>query len=95
MTRKDVVNSYGYKVAKASVDYSQKYAKDDELQSTVMDTFEDAAKFGYGLAVEEACEWLDKNLVTVDHDIIYNGLRTRKQLVDEYIKNFRKAMKGE
>ena len=44
--------------------------------------------------IEKACEWLVKNLVTVDHDIIYNGLRTRKQLVDEYIKNFRKAMKG-
>lgn len=47
MIREDVVNSYGYKVAKASVDYSQKYAKDDELQGIVMDTFEDAAEFGY------------------------------------------------
>mgnify|MGYP006896826309 CR=1 FL=1 len=50
---------------------------------------------GYNQAIKKACEWLDKNLVTVDHDIIYNGLRTRKQLVDEYIKNFRKAMKGD
>ena len=58
MTREDVVNSYGYNVAKASVDYSQKYAKDDELQGIVMDTFEDAADFGYNLAIEKACDWL-------------------------------------
>ena len=42
MTRENVVNSYSYKVAKASVDYSQKYAKDGKLQDIVMDTFEDA-----------------------------------------------------
>lgn len=61
MTREDVINSYGYRVAKASVDYSQKYAKDEEVQNIVINTFEDAAKFGYNLAIEEVCEWLEKN----------------------------------
>ena len=82
MTRKDVVNSYGYKVAKASVDYSQKYAKDDELQGIVMDSFEDAAKFGYELAVENACEWLER------------ALPLRPDDRDEFIEQFKETMKG-
>lgn len=90
MTREDVVNSYGYKVAKASVDYSQKYAKDDELQGIVMDTFEDAAKFGYGLAVDKACEWLRNNwykYINIDADgVVCFG---------HWENDFRKAMKGE
>lgn len=86
MTREDVVNSYGYKVAKASVDYSQKYAKDDELQGIVMDTFEDAAEFGYSLAVEKACKWLKEQSCCgyiEDTD------------VNEFVKQFKQAMKGE
>lgn len=86
MTREDVVNSYGYKVAKASVDYSQKYAKDDELQGIVMDTFEDAADFGYNLAIEKACKWLEKNVAD-----IWNSPCNP----DKIVKDFRKAMKGE
>lgn len=89
MTREDVVNSYGYKVAKASVDYSQKYAKNDELQGIVMDTFEDAAEFGYGLAVEKACEWL-KN-----YTHIYVSETTGDLNEDDLINAFHKAMKGE
>lgn len=87
MTREEVVNSYDYKVAKASVDYSQKYAKDDELQGIVMDTFEDAAKFGYGLAVEKACVWLEETFK--DGEVIAPLLLV--QLIDK----FRKDMKGE
>lgn len=85
MTRKDVVNSYGYKVAKASVDYSQKYAKDDEMQNIVIDTFEDAAKFGYNLAIEKACEWLKNDFEEL----------TRLHLDDIVIDKFSKAMKGD
>ena len=88
MTREDVVNSYGYKVAKASVDYSQKYAKDDELQGIVIDTFEDAAKFGYNLAIEKACEWLNENMNDV-------GIRfMRGDEIKDIVDLFRKAMKG-
>lgn len=93
MTREDVVNSYGYKVAKASVDYSQKYAKDDELQGIVMDTFEDAAEFGYELAIEKACEWLDENfrVSSFDNTKIVTHFSNMYDLKDD----FRKAMKGE
>jgi len=89
MTRKDIVNSYSYKVAKASVDYSQKYAKDDELQYTVMNTFEDAAKFGYGLAIEKACDWLE------NYAHMFVSETTGDLNEDDLINNFRKAMKGE
>ena len=82
MTREDVVNSYGYKVAKASVDYSQKYAKDDELQEIVINTFEDAAKFGYELAIKKTCEYLEEHTPQKFED------------VQNYVENFRKAMKG-
>ena len=82
MTREDVVNSYSYKVAKASVDYSQKYAKDDELQSIVMDTFEDAAKFGYNLATDKACEWFEETFK--DGEVIAPLLLV--QLIDKFRK---------
>ena len=83
MTREDVVNSYDYKVAKASVDYSQKYAKDDELQGIVMDTFEDAAKFGYNLAIGKACDYLER------------ALPLRPDDRDEFIEQFKETMKGD
>lgn len=89
MTREDVVNSYGYKVAKASVDYSQKYAKDDELQGIVMDTFEDAAKFGYNLAIDKACKWLK------DYAYMFVSETTGDLYEDDLINDFRKDMKGE
>lgn len=78
MTREDIVNSYSYKVAKASVDYSQKYAKDDKLQGIVMDTFEDAAKFGYEQAIKKACEWLKNDFEEL----------TRLHLDDIVVDNF-------
>ena len=98
MTREDEVNSYGYKVAKASVDYSQKYAKDDELQGIVMDTFEDAAEFGYNLALERARALMtnqnppafDKHLI----EMVFPELaesedeKIRKTLI-EYIKGIK------
>lgn len=89
MAREDVVNSYGYKVAKASVDYSQKYAKDDKLQGIVMDTFEDAAEFGYDLAVEKACEWFESNCT---HLVLMKGEYYDSK---EIVEQFKKAMKGE
>lgn len=89
MTREDIVNSYSYKVAKASVDYSQKYAKDDKLQGIVMDTFEDAADFGYNLAIEKACDWLK------DYAHMFVSETTGDLTEDELINAFRKAMKGE
>lgn len=87
MTREDVVNSYGYKVAKASVDYSQKYAKDDELQGIVMETFEDAADFGYNLAIEKACNWL------TEYAHMFVSETTGDLNEDDLISAFRKAMK--
>lgn len=85
MTRKEIVNSYIYKITRKAVDYSQKYAKDDKLQGIVMDTFEDAADFGYNLAIDKACEWLKNDFEEL----------TRLHLDDIAIDKFRKAMKGE
>lgn len=42
MTREEEINSYAYKLAKASVDYSQKHATGDELQGIVTDKVADA-----------------------------------------------------
>ena len=86
MIREDVVNSYGYKVAKASVDYSQKYAKDDELQGIVIDTFEDAAKFGYNLAIEKACEWLD---CYIDNYLFIDAENKSGIKWDDFINDFK------
>lgn len=86
MTRKEIVNSYIYKITRKAVDYSQKYAKDDELQGIVLDTFEDAAKFGYNLAIELACEWLK------DHAHIFVSETTGDINEDDLIYAFLKAM---
>lgn len=59
------------------------------------DFFVKGAMWADETMIEWVCKWLDENLVTVDKDIIYNGLCTRKQLVDEYIKNFKEAIKSE
>ena len=86
MTRKEIVNSYIYKITRKAVDYSQKYAKDDELQGIVIDTFEDAAKFGYNLSIELACEWLK------DYAHIFVSETTGDLNEDDLINAFRKAM---
>ena len=86
MTRKEIVNSYIYKITRKAVDYSQKYAKDDELQGIVLDTFEDAAKFGYNLAIKLACEWLK------DHAHIFVSETTGDINEDDLIYAFLKAM---
>lgn len=86
MTRKEIVNSYIYKITRKAVDYSQKYAKDDELQGIVLDTFEDAAKFGYNLAIELTCEWLK------DHAHIFVSETTGDINEDDLIYAFLKAM---
>lgn len=81
MTREDIISSNIYKITRKAVDYSQKYAKDDEVQNIVIDTFEDAAKFGYNLAIEKVCEWLEKNPpINIEN-------------VNVYIEFFKKAIK--
>ena len=86
MTRKEIVSSYIYKITRKAVDYSQKYAKDDKLQGIIIDTFEDAAKFGYNLSIELACEWLK------DHAHIFVSETTGDLDEDDLINAFRKTM---
>ena len=51
-----------------------------------MDTFEDAAEFGYNLAIEKACKWLkEQSCCGYIEDVDVN----------EFIKQFKQAMKGE
>lgn len=48
----------------------------------------DGGIFGYNLAVDKACEWLEKNVCTAYN---FNGDENTSTIIDD----FRKAMKGE
>lgn len=95
MTREEITSGFIYKITRKAVDYSQKYAKDDEVQNIVIDTFEDAAKFGYNLAIDQACEWLRVELDKEEerHYIHLHGFDNKRREV--FLEDFRKAMKGE
>ena len=93
MTREEIISSFAYQKEKAAVEYSQKYANDDELQNTVIDTFGDGAEYGYNLAVQKACGLYQKELEEIS--ILMGRLRKKsKDLIDitASVEQFKKAM---
>lgn len=62
--------------------------KKDELITTI----EKSANYGYKVAVDKACEWLD---CYIDNYLFIDAENKAGIRWDDFINDFKKAMKGE
>ena len=94
MTREEIERNRQYQLTGAAIDYCRKELPhyDGEALGEITDAFEAGAEWEHKRLVEKACEWLKENLSEGYDPDNYPMIRCYDIDMEDFIKDFRKAM---